>query len=600
MIRPSRRDSLRLAAGLAAAGWFGPARPGGRGCGLAMHGVPALAPGFSHLRYANPNAPKGGRLVLGLVGTFDSLNPLIVKGVAPDAAPRFVWQSLLARSLDEPFTLYPLLARAVDLTPDRARLTFHLDPSARFADGAEVTSDDVRATFEALRAEGRPFHRASFGTVAGVDLPDRHTIRFDLAGTDDREVPLLVGLMPVLPAAAVAERFAETSLAPPPGSGPYRMVEVRPGERITLARRPDFWAADLPTQRGLFNFDEIRYDFYRDANTLFEAFRAGLYDFRVETDPARWVTGYDFPAVTNGRIRREALPLATPKGMTGLVFNTRRPAFADVRVREALGFAFDFRWVNRSLYLDTLKRTGSYFEGSDLSSLGRAATDAERALLAPFAGAVRTDVLEGAWAPPSLDGSGRDRHHARRALRLLDEAGFELVGGQLRERRTGIALAFEIMVLNRAQERLALSFAHSLGSLGIEAGVRLVDEVQYWRRLSAFDFDMVQWTWAASPSPGNEQRNRWSAEAADTPGSLNYAGARSPAIDAMIDAMLAAETRDGFVAAVRALDRLLLSGFYAVPLFHIPDQWIAYDAALRRPAATPLFGLPVELWWREA
>lgn len=595
---PSRRDSLGLLAGLAA-GWPVPARAAGAG-GLAMHGAPALAPGFRHLPYADPAAPKGGRLVLGLVGTFDSLNPLIVKGVAPDLAPRFVWQSLMARSLDEPFTLYPLIARAAELAEDRAHVTFHLDPRARFSDGAAVTADDVQATFEALRAEGRPFHRASFGAVSGVERPGPHAIRFHLAGADDRELPLLLGLMPILPARGLAEGFAETSLLPPVGSGPYRVAEVRPGERVTLTRRPDYWAADLPTQRGLHNFDTLRTDFYRDANTLFEAFRAGLYDLRAETDPVRWVTGYDVPAVTAGRVRREAVPIRTPKGMTGWVFNTRRPAFAEARVREALGLMFDFEWVNRGLYLGAMRRTGSYFEGSDLSALGRPAGAAERALLAPFPGAVRADILDGTWAPPVSDGSGRDRLQARRALHLLGQAGYALEGGILRERRNGVPLAFEIMVLNRVQERLALSFARSLAGIGVAARVGLVDEVQFWRRLSAFDFDMVQWSWGASPSPGNEQRNRWSAAAAGTPGSLNYAGAREPALDAVIEAMLAAESREGFVAAVRALDRVLLSGFYVVPLFHAPDLWLAYDGALRRPPGAPLFGQPVELWWREA
>lgn len=593
-------ESFAGTAGAAACGWPACSAAAEAGAGIAMHGRPALPPGFSHFPYANPLAPRGGRLVLGLAGTFDSFNPLIVKGVAPDIAPRFVWQALMARSLDEPFSLYPLIAQRCDLARDRSQVTFHLDPRARFSDGRAVTAADVRATFEALRTEGKPFHRSSFGQVAGVEVPDERTIRFDLAGAEDRELPLLLGLMPVLPSEATRPgRFSETSLAPPIGSGPYAVTEVRPGERITLSRRRDFWATELPSARGLYNFDEIRYEFYRDASTQFEAFRAGLFDLRVETDAVRWVTGYDYPAVQEGRVRREALPIATPKGMTAFVFNTRRPVFADIRVREALGLLFDFEWVNRNLYLDTLRRTGSYFEGSDLSARGRPACERERALLSPFPDAVRADILEGVWQPASSDGSGLDRGQARHALALFGEAGYELRAGRLVERRTGAAFGFEFLVISRLQERLALRYAGSLARIGIGVEVRLVDEVQFWRRLSAFDFDMVQWTWAASASPGNEQRNRWSSAAAATPGSLNYAGARHPAIDALLDALLAAEEREDFVAAIRALDRVLLSGFYVVPLFHIPDQWLAYDAALKHPGHSPLLGSPIEIWWRE-
>lgn len=565
-----------------------------------MHGAPALPESFEHFPYANHNAPKGGRIVLGLQGTFDSLNPLVVRGVAPDAVSRYVLQSLMMRSLDEPFSVYPLVARSVELPPDRGSVVFHLDPRARFSDGHPLTAQDLRFTFDLLKQHGKPFHRSSFGLVKSVDVPDDHTIRFDLGGGADRELPLIIALMPIFPAHATdPERFAETTLKPPIGSGPYVVTEVKPGERVTLTRRRDYWGESLPASRGLFNFDEIRYDFYRDANTLFEAFKVGLYDFRIETDPVRWETGYDVPAVKDGRIVREAVPIATPKGMNGFVFNTRRPVFADSRVREALGNLFDFNWVNRNLFFGTLRRSASYFDGSELSARERPAGELERRLLAPFPDAVRPDILEGRWLPPSSDGSGRDRDLARRALQLLSEAGWQLEDDVLRHRETREPFTFEFLVVSRQQERLALNFAQSLSRLGVQVRVRLVDDVQFWRRLSTFDFDMVQWTWPVSASPGNEQRNRWSSPAADRSGSLNYSGARSPAIDRMIDALLAAEAPADYVAAVRALDRVLLSGFYVVPLFHVPDQWIAHDAALKRPSATPLFGPSVELWWRD-
>jgi peptide/nickel transport system substrate-binding protein len=565
-----------------------------------MHGEPALPTGFEHLPYADPSAPKGGRVALALQGTFDSLNPLIVIGVAPDAATRYVLQSLMIRSLDEPFTVYGLVARSVEMPDDRSSVTFNLDPRARFSDGHPLTAEDVRFTFELLKKHGKPFHRTSFGQVKGVAIQGPQRIRFDLSGSGDRELPLIIALMPIFAAHATdPDRFAQTTLTPPVGSGPYVMSEVKPGERLVLTRRKDFWGEDLPVLRGLFNFEEIRYDFYRDANSLFEAFKAGLYDLRFETDPSRWATGYDFPALHDGRIKREAVPIRTPKGMNGFVFNTRRPLFADVRVREALGFLFEFEWVNRNLFFGLLHRSGSYFQGSDLSAFQRPADETERHLLEAFPDAVRADILDGTWAPPASDGSGRDRELAKRALALLAEAGWTLEGEVLRRKGGGEPFGFEFLVNSRQQERLALNYAQSLARIGIAVRVRLVDDVQYWRRLSRFEFDMVQWTWGASASPGNEQRNRWNAAAADRQGSLNYAGARQPAVDAMIDAMLAARSREDFAAATRSLDRVLLSGFYVVPLFHVADHWLAYDSRLRRPAPIPLLGVSVDTWWRD-
>jgi peptide/nickel transport system substrate-binding protein len=568
--------------------------------GIAMHGEPALEPGFDHLPYVDPTAPKGGRITLALQGSFDSLNPLIVLGVAPDAVPRYVLQSLMLRSLDEPFTVYGLVASSAEMPEDRSWIVFNLDPRARFSDGRPLTAEDVRFTFELLKRTGKPFHRSSFGQVKAVETEGPHRIRFDLAGSNDRELPLIIATMPILAAHATdPEKFDSTSLTPLVGSGPYAVTEIRPGERIVLTRRHDYWGDQLPITRGLHNFQEIRYDFYRDSNTLFEAFKAGLYDFRTEGDPGRWATGYDIPAVRSGRIVRETLPIRLPKGMNGFVFNTRRQAFGDPRVREALGYLFDFDWVNRNLFFGLLTRSDSYFAGSDLSSAGRAASERERMLLAPFPGAVREDILEGRWSPSASDGSGRDREVARHALSLLADAGWRLENNVLRRTSSGEPFVFELLVNSRQQERLALNYSQSLMRIGIQARVRLVDDVQYWRRLAQFDFDMVQAVWPASASPGNEQRNRWGSPAAQRSGSLNYSGAASPAIDRMIDALLEAKGREDFVSAVRALDRVLLSGFYVVPLFYVPNQWLAYDSGLKKPASPPLLGTSVDLWWRQ-
>lgn len=602
IVTPSRREfSLLLALGSFASASGRPAHadsvPAGQAIAshaIAMHGTPALLPGFGHLPYADPKAPKGGRIVLGIQGTFDSLNPLIVLGVAPDAVPKYVQQSLLYRSADEPFTAYGLLASQVELDPDRTMLAFEIDPRATFSDGKPVTAEDVLFTFEMLKTKGKPYHRASLSGVTGASAPSPRRVVFALGDGANRELPLMIGAMPIFAKHATdAETFGDTSFKPALGSGPYVVSEVRPGESLTLKRRKDFWAEELPVMRGLFNADEIRYDFYRDSNALFEAFKAGLYDLRLEGDPTRWMTGYDIPAVHDGRIRRETLHFDTPKGMTGLVFNTRRPIFADIRVREALGLLFDFEWVNRNLFHGAYRRAGSFFSDSDLSALGVPADARETALLAAFPGAVREDILTGTWRPSETDGSGRDREQARRALDLLKDAGFTLQDGALRNGK-GEPFSFEIMVTSRPQERLALNFAQSLGRLGIAAQVRLIDDVQYWRRLSAFDFDMIQWTWPASASPGNEQIGRWGSANAARRGSLNYAGVKSPAIDAALQGLLKAREREDFVAAARTLDRLLISGFYVVPLYYLPDTWLALARDVVLSGRQPAYFLSTE------
>jgi len=561
---------------------------------IAMHGEPALAPGFAHLPYTDPAAPKGGRITFGIQGTFDSLNPLVVLGVAPDAVPKYVQQSLLYRSADEPFTAYGLLASKVELNSDRTRLAFEIDPRAAFSDGKPVTADDVLFTVEMLKTKGKPFHRSSLARITKASAPSPRRVEFELGDGSNRELPLVIGSLPIFAKHATdAERFGDTSFKPALGSGPYVVSEVRPGESLTLKRRKDFWAEDLPVVRGLFNPDEIRYDFYRDSNALFEAFKAGLYDVRLEGDPTRWMTGYDIPAVQDGRIVRHTMHFDTPKGMTGLVFNTRRPIFADIRVREALGLLFDFEWVNRNLFHGVYRRAGSFFSGSELSALGVPADEREKKLLAAFPGAVREDILAGAWRPAESDGSGRDREQARKALELLKAAGYTLQDGALRSAK-GEAFSFEITVTSRPQERLALNYAQSLARLGITANVRLIDDVQYWRRLSAFDFDMIQWTWPASASPGNEQIGRWGAANAARKGSLNYAGVQSPAVDAVLQSLLAARAREDFVASVRSLDRLLISGFYVVPLYYLPDTWLALSRGVVMAGRQPAYFLSNE------
>jgi peptide/nickel transport system substrate-binding protein len=567
---------------------------------IAMHGTPAMREGFVAPDYANADAPQGGRMVQGVLGTFDSLNPFIVKGLPAQSIRGYVVESLMARGYDEPFTLYGLLARTVETDDARSYVTFSLDPAAHFSDGSPVTADDVIFSFQILRDHGRPNHRAFYAKVAKAEKLDARSVRFDLSGSNDRELPLILGLMPVLAQHAVdVAHFEETSLAKPVGSGPYVVAEVDTGKSVTLKRDPNYWGRSLPINRGLWNFDALRFDYYRDANAYFEAFKAGLYDVRSEIDPGRWRTGYDFPAVRDGRIAKVAFTNGLPKLNSAFVFNTRRPIFADIRVRQAITLLFDAEWVNRNFFFDLYRRSVGYFPGSELSAYHRPADERERALLAPFPDAVQADVLDGTWSPPATDGSGRDRDNFKHALALLEAAGYEFKGTKLRERTSGRPFGFEIMVMSRDQERLALAFAGNLARAGIQAQVRLVDAVQYDQRRVSFDFDMIENRWEQSLSPGNEQSFYWGSAAADEQGSRNYMGVRSPAIDAMIEAMLQARARDDFVAAVRALDRVLISGSYVVPLFYLPEQWVARWAFLAHPAHTSLSGYLPETWWRQ-
>uniref|UniRef100_A0A1L1QK06 Methylocystis parvus OBBP MbnE n=1 Tax=Methylocystis parvus OBBP TaxID=1134912 RepID=A0A1L1QK06_9HYPH len=572
--------------------------------GLAMHGAPQLPKDFDHFPYADPAAKKGGRLRVGLPGTFDSLNPFNVKsGTAAQGLVGNVFQGLMARSQDEPFTLYPLIAQSIDIDPARTRVTFHLDPRAHFSDGKPITAEDVLFSFDLLKAKGRPQQRIAYGLVKSATAPDPHRVAYDLTGVGDRELPLILAIMPVLPKHALdVERFSDATLAKPLGSGPYVVADVQAGARLLLKRDPNYWGADIPSQRGFYNFDEIDLQYFRDGNSLFEAFKAGLIDYRDETSTTRWSTGYDFPALRDGRMARESLKNENPKGLNGFVFNTRRALFKDARLREAFGMMFDFEWVNANYYAGLYTRTKSFFDESELSSSGRGASEKERALLAPWPDAVRAEILEGEWRPPVSDGSGRDRDMARRALDLLAAAGCRVDGDRLM--KDGEPFSFEIMVKDRDQERLALAYASSLARIGVEVRVRLVDEVQYQRRRQKFDFDMMIGQYVASASPGNEQRMRWSSATANQESSFNLAGAASPAIDGMISALLSARSQEDFVTAVRAYDRVLLSGFYVVPLFHASEQWIAHSTDIVRPERSPRYGSPIfgptlESWWRK-
>ncbi|KAA0682948.1 extracellular solute-binding protein [Roseomonas genomospecies 6] len=570
---------------------------------IAMHGEPAYPPGFAHFAYVNPDAPKGGTLRQAVTGGFDTLNPHVVKGV-PALGLGFVFETMLTRSWDEPFSLYGLLAESLEVPEDRSAAAFHLNPAARWHDGAPVTSSDVLFSLEVQRAHGTPNRRQFYAKVASAEAPDDRTVRFTFTpgpdGRYDREMPLLMGLMPIHSKAWWAGReFERTTLDPPLGSGPYRVRQAEAGRRIVYERVADYWGRDLPSRRGLFNADTLDFTYYRDDSVALEAFMAGQGDVRRESDPAKWATGYDGPALREGRIVLEELPHRRPEFARGLIFNTRRPQFQDIRVRQALGLATDFVWIGKTLFHGALVRTASYYPNSELAADGLPGPD-EAAVLEPFRDRLPPELFTRPFALPQTDGSGPAgaRANLREALRLLGEAGWQVRGGRLVD-GAGRPFAFEILLGNPADERVALEYARSLERLGIAATVRTVDNAQYQARLDGFDFDMTLRWWVSSLSPGNEQLYYYGSEAADQAGSRNYPGIRDPVVDAIAASIAEARTRAELVARVRALDRVLLWGHYMVPLFHSPVDRMARWSRLKRPQATPLYGPLVESWWVE-
>ncbi len=565
--------------------------------GLAMHGNPKYAADFRHLDYANPNAPKGGTLRLARTGTFNTLVPNTIKGRRP-AALSLVYETLMQRVWDEPFTLYGLIAESVEVPDDRSWVTFTLRPEARFSDGSPITVEDVIFSWETVRTQGRPNSRVTFNKVVRVERPGPRQIRFVFdADKADRELPLLIaGFLPILSRAYWQDRdYTETTLEPPVTSGPYLVERANPSRGITYRRNPEYWGRDLPVNVGHYNFDVIRYEYYRDDSVELEAFKAGDYDYRVEGDAARWATQYDFPAANNGEVVRKILENGIPSGLSGIAFNIRRPLFQDRRVRQALMLAFDFEWINANLLHGGFTRTSGMFDNSDLGPTGPP-TDAELALLEPWRDQLPPEVFGGPFEPPATDGSGNDRTHLRTASRLLKEAGWRVDGGRL-VRSTGQLFSFEILLLRRANERIALAYKHNLERLGIDVRVRLVDSAIYQAVTEAFDFDMTFRRWGVSLSPGNEQQNYWSSRTAASPGSRNTAGVANPVIDALIEALVAAGDRKALAAAASALDRVLMWNYYVVPLYHSPGSRIAYWDGVARPANTPIYGAVMETFW---
>ncbi len=562
-----------------------------------MHGDLRYPPDFRHFAYVSPDAPKGGELSQAAVGTFDSFNPFIVKG-NPVTGIGQIYDTLLTSSADEPFSEYGLLAETIETPADRSWVTFTLRPQARWHDGRPVTADDVIWSFETLRAKGQPFYRAYYDGVAKVEKTGERSVKFTFKPGQNRELPLILGQLVVLPKHWWETReFDKTSLEPPLGSGPYRIESFEPGRRVRYARVPDYWGKDLPVNVGRNNFDAIVVDYYRDDTIELEAFKAGEYDFRPESSSKAWATAYDFPAARDGLVKKEEVPHSRPAGMQAFVLNTRRPLFRDPRVREALGLAFDFEWSNKTLFYGQYTRTRSYFDNSELAARGLP-SDAEKAILEPFRGRVPEEVFTQEYVPPRTDGSGNNRDNLKRAVELLGQAGWK-IDPKTRKltNAAGEPFEMEILLVSPLFERVALPWAKTLERLGITANVRTVDSAQYRRRLDDYDFDVVVGSFPQSLSPGNEQRSFWSSMFADRPGGQNLIGLKDPAVDELVELVIAAPDRTSLVERTRALDRVLQWGRWLIPHWHTPVDRIAYWDELGRPAVTPEQGVQIDTWW---
>ncbi|WIX04527.1 extracellular solute-binding protein [Stutzerimonas balearica] len=563
---------------------------------LTLYDEPPKYPAnFKHFEYANPDAPKGGVLRQAGFGSFDSLNPFINKGVSAEDIG-LIYDTLTTNSLDEPFTVYGLLAEKIERGPKNDWVRFYLRPQARFHDGQPVTAEDVAFTFETLISQGAPQYRAYYADVDKVVVEGKRQVRFDFKHAGNRELPMILGQLPVLPKHWWAERdFTSGSLEPPLGSGPYRVERVQPGRSISYARVEDYWGRDLAVNRGFYNFDRLVFDYYRDNTVALQAFKAGQFDYWLETSAKNWATAYDIPAVHEGRLIKEEIPNYNPTGMQGFIFNIRRPLLQDRRVREALALLFDFEWTNRQLFNGAYFRTHSYFDNSELASSGLPGKD-ELAVLEPLRGQIPDEVFEKPFELPVTDGNGIIREQQRRAYQLLTEAGWRVENDRMVDAQ-GKPVKLEFLLVQSEFERVLLPYKRNLADLGIELEIRRVDVSQYVNRLRSRDFDMIVSGFGQSNSPGNEQREYWHSVSADNPGSRNFIGLKDPAIDTLVEQLIAADTRQELITHTRALDRVLLWGHYVVPNWHIKTWRVAYWNHLAHPQVTPRQDIGLMTWW---
>ncbi len=537
--------------------------------GLAMHGKPKYGPSAKTLDYVNPDAPKGGTLKMAGIGTFDTVNPFSIKGKAAEGLA-LVYDRLMTRVWDEPFTMYPLIAESVDVPDNRSSITFHLNPKAKFHDGSPITADDVVFSFETLKTEGRPNMRRVYQLVKTVEKPDASSVKFSLGEGYDRETVMILAMMPVLSKKWwEGKTFDEAVLTPPLGNGPYKIAAIDPGRSITYERVADYWAKDMFPNVGQFNADKIVYDYYRDDTVAFEAFKSGNLDLRREYDAGKWASAYDFPAAKDGRVKLEALPHGRPEKTKGFIFNTRRAPFDDIRVRKALNLLFDFEWANTNLFHGQYKRITSYYPNAELSA--------------------------NAWTPPVNATPAERRANMVEADKLLKEAGWVVQNGQ--RMKDGKPLTFEIILSAPEDEKIALNFKTALMKMGITPTIRVLDAANYIGRMNDYDFDMTLYYWLSTLSPGTEQTLYWGCQAAKEPSRWNYAGICDPEIDKLSKQIADAKDRETLVSTAQALDRKLMDGVYMIPLYYSGNDFIAHKAIIEHPEKTPLYGAVLETWW---
>ena len=563
--------------------------------GIAMHGKPKYEESFTHLDYVNPNASKGGVVRFGSYGSFDNLNRVAFKG-SKAAGLGYVNDTLMRRVWDEAFSLYGLIAEFVEMPEDRSSVTFYLNPKATFHDGSPITRDDVLFSLETFQTKGTPNQKKTYGKVISTELIGNNGIKMVFVNNEDKELPLIVaGFLPIIPKKYYENiDVTKTFLDIPLGSGPYTIENLDPGRQIKYKRVENYWAKDLPVNKGLYNFDKIIYDYYKDSNVLVEAFKVGEYDFRREYNVKRWLSEYDFKAVDSGEVILKEMNNDRPVGMNGLVMNTRKNIFNNRNVRLALSYAYDHEWINKTIYQNAYVRTDSFFDNSPLSSSGLP-SDAELKLLNPWRDQIPSEVFTETFIPPKTDGSGNARENLLQAKEILKAEGWIIKNDKLT--KDGEEFKFEFLIVSPSDEKIALAYQSNLKKLGITMEVRTVDSSQYQARLLNYDFDMIKRYWGVSLSPGNEQQFYWGSEVGKKDGSRNYPGINSPAVDALIEKLISAKNREELTTAIHALDRVLLWGHYVVPLYHSNKDRIAYWDFFEYPEKIPLYGIVIESWW---
>jgi microcin C transport system substrate-binding protein len=566
---------------------------------MSLYGDLKYSNNFTHFDYVNPNAPKGGTLKLPSIGSFDTLHPYIIKGQAADGIDALTGITLMVQSYDEPFSMYSYLASSVERPTDNLSITFNLNSNATWNEKTPITADDVVWTFNTLVKDGAPFYRAYYADVKNVTALDQRTVKFDFKTNQNKELPLIIAQMPILPKHYWADKkFTETTLTPPASGGPYQVSNVIAGRTVEFMRIKDWWGDALPVNKGRYNFDKISYSYYRDQNVALEAFFAGEFDVQQENVAKLWQSAYTAPPVIDGRITKQEIENTRPVGMQGFAYNLRRPLFQDSEVRKALAYAFDYEWENKQFAFGVYKRTRSFFENSELSATGLP-DDKELALLTPLKDQLPPEVFTTAYNPPITDGSGNNRANLKKASDILDAAGYKLGKDGIRvHEKTGVRLSFEFIDANPAFERWVLPFTQNLKRIGVECKFRVLDSTQYINRMQNFDFDMTTTVYPQSDSPGNEQREYWTSAKADIVGSRNYIGVKNPAVDALVDKLIGAQTRDELVTATRALDRVLQWNYYVIPNWHYNKWRIAWWSHIEHPKTlsgmTPAI---VDTWW---